>query len=110
MEVPANAEYSFIGDWHPNPAQPVTGLIGSANPSLYPARHKPAKSDTEAFVSRRSAHDKAKPQSGCISALASRKGCLRACYSIPSVIYPTATQDSSYNIIHHRQRACFWLP
>jgi len=59
MEVPADAEYSFTGEWHRDPAQPVTVLIGSANPSLHPARHKPAKSDTEAFVRCRSGHDKA---------------------------------------------------
>ncbi len=40
-----------------------------------------AKSDTEVFVRCRSGHDKAKPQSGRISALAGREGRLRACYS-----------------------------
>ncbi|EHT97642.1 hypothetical protein [Pantoea stewartii] len=59
MEVPANAEYGFTGEWHRSPAQPVTLLIGSTNPSLRPARLKPAKSDTEAFVRCRSGHDKA---------------------------------------------------
>jgi len=59
MEAPAEGEYSSVRDWRRSPAQPVTFLIGSANPSLRPARPKPAKSDTEAFVRCRSGHDKA---------------------------------------------------
>jgi len=59
MEVPANAEYSFTGEWHRDPAQPVTVLIGSANPSLRPVRLKSAKRDTEASVRCRSGHGKA---------------------------------------------------
>jgi len=80
MEAPAGVEYGAVSEWRRSPAQPVTFLIGSANPSLRPARPKPAKRDTEASVRCRSGHDKAKPQSGRISALAGREGRLRACY------------------------------
>ncbi|MDL4915032.1 MAG: hypothetical protein QRY16_14915 [Enterobacterales bacterium endosymbiont of Blomia tropicalis] len=59
MEAPAGVEYGSVSEWRRGPAQPVTVLISSANPPLHPARHKPAKSDTEAFVRRRSGHDKA---------------------------------------------------
>lgn len=79
MEAPAGVEYGTVSEWRRSPAQPVTSLIGSTNPSFPPARPKPAKSDTEAAVRRRSGHDKAKPPSGRISALAGREGRLRAC-------------------------------
>ncbi|ELG3277747.1 hypothetical protein RN004_003849 [Salmonella enterica] len=81
IEAPADGEYGTVSEWRRSPAQPVTLLIGSTNPFLPPARPKPAKSDTEAFVRCRSGHDKAKPQSGRISALAGREGRLRACYT-----------------------------
>jgi hypothetical protein len=84
MEVPADAEYSFPGEWRRDPAQPVTVLTGSASPSCCPVRHKPAKNDTEASVRCRSGHDKAKPQSGRISALAGHQGRLQACCFSPS--------------------------
>ncbi|HGV1180035.1 TPA: hypothetical protein ACNBZU_004597 [Escherichia coli] len=100
MEAPADGEYGSVRDWRRSPAQPVTVLIGSANPSLPPARPKPAKSDTEASVRCRSGHDKAKPQSGRISALAGRQGRLRACYSILPAKQLTATQMFSYIIQH----------
>ena len=79
MEAPAGIEYGTVSEWRRSPAQPVTLLTGFTNPSFPPARPKPAKSDTEAFVRRRSGHDKAKPLSGRISALAGRQGRLRAC-------------------------------
>ena len=79
MEAPAGVEYGSVSEWRRSPAQPVTLLTGSTNPSLPPARPKPAESNTEAFVRRRSGHDKAQPQSGRISALAGRQGRLRAC-------------------------------
>lgn len=81
MEAPAGVEYGSVSEWRRSPAEPVTLLTGSTNPSLPPARRKPAQSDTEAFVRRRSGHGKAKPQSGRISALAGRQGRLRARYS-----------------------------
>ena len=59
MEAPAGIEYGTVSEWRRSPAQPVTLLIGSTNPSLRPARPKPTKSDTEASVRRRSGHDKA---------------------------------------------------
>lgn len=105
MKAPAGAEYDTVGEWRRSPAQPVTLLIGSTNPSLRPARPKPAKSDTEACVRCRSGHDKAKPQSGRISALAGREGRLRACYSILSATLLTTTENPSYNI-HHKKRCC----
>lgn len=79
MEAPAGVEYGSVSEWRRSPAEPVTLLTGSTNPSLPPARPKPAESNIEAFVRRRSGHDKAKPQSGRISALAGREGRLRAC-------------------------------
>ena len=79
MEAPAGIEYGTVSEWRRSPAQPVTLLIGSSNPSLPPARLKPAESNAEAFVRRRSGPDKALPQSGRISALAGREGRLRAC-------------------------------
>ncbi|EAR6896739.1 hypothetical protein CSN29_19995 [Salmonella enterica subsp. diarizonae] len=54
MEAPADGEYGSVRDWCRSPAQPVTKLIGSTNPSLHTARPKPAKSDIEACVRRRS--------------------------------------------------------
>ena len=54
MEVPADAEYGTVSEWHRSPAQPVTFLIGSANPFLRPARPKTTKSDTEVCVRCRS--------------------------------------------------------
>ncbi|MFC7506175.1 hypothetical protein ACFQUX_00270 [Pantoea stewartii] len=59
MEAPEGVEYGTIAEWRRSPAQPVTLLTGYTNPSLRPARLKPAKSDTEAFVRCRSGHDKA---------------------------------------------------
>jgi len=59
MEAPAESEYGTAGEWRRSPAEPVTLLTGSTNPSLPPARPKPAQSETEAFVRRRSGHDKA---------------------------------------------------
>ena len=59
MEAPAGIEYGTVSEWRRSPAQPVTLLIGSTNPSLRPARPKPAKNDTEASVRGRSGHDKA---------------------------------------------------
>lgn len=100
MEAPAGIEYGTVSEWRRSPAQPVTVLIGSTNPSLRPARLKPAESNTEAFVRRRSGHDKAKPPSGRISALAGREGRLRACHSNSPATPLTATQKSSYNIHH----------
>ncbi len=47
-----------------------------------PAKQKSAKSDSVASIRCRSGHDKAKPQSGRISALAGRKGRLRACIGV----------------------------
>ncbi|MBM5557645.1 hypothetical protein ELP33_23780 [Klebsiella quasipneumoniae] len=40
------------------------------------------------------------PQSGRISALAGRKGRLRACTQHPTATPPAATTKSSYNIRH----------
>jgi len=59
MEAPAGVEYETVVKWRRSPAQPVTLLTGSTNPSLRPAGLKPAKSDTEAFMRCRSGHDKA---------------------------------------------------
>ena len=59
MEAPAGVEYGSVSEWRRSPAEPVTLLIGSTNPSLRPARPKPAKNDTEASVRGRSGHDKA---------------------------------------------------
>lgn len=70
IEAPAVTENDAAGGWRRRPAQPVIALIDSTNPPLCPARLKPAKSDTEALVRRRSGHDKVEPQSGRISALA----------------------------------------
>jgi hypothetical protein len=64
MEVPADAEYSFPGEWRRDPAQPVTVVTGSASLCCRPARHKPAKNDTEASVRCRSGHDKAEAAVG----------------------------------------------
>lgn len=61
MEAPAGVEYGTVSEWRRSPAQPVTLLIGYINPSLPPGRPKPAESNIEAFVRRRSGHDKAKP-------------------------------------------------
>lgn len=53
---------------------------------------KPAYRRTKATVRRRSGHDKAKPQSGRISASAGREGRLRACSLYPEARLLTATQ------------------
>lgn len=79
IEAPEGIEYGTVSEWRRSPAQPVTLLIDSTNPSLSPVRPKPAQSDTEACVRCRSGPDKAKPKSGRISALAGRQGRLRAC-------------------------------
>lgn len=79
MEAPAGVEYGSVSEWRRGPAEPVTLLTGFTNPSLRPARPKPAKSDAEACLRRRSGHDEALPKSGRISALAGRQGRLRAC-------------------------------
>jgi len=63
---------------------------GSSSP--LPARPYGRTAHTGRFVRLRSGHDKAKPQSGRISALAGREGRLRACYSILSAKRLTATQ------------------
>jgi len=59
MEAPAGVEYGSVSEWRRSPAEPVTLLTGFTNPALRPARPKPAKSDTEAAVRRRSGPGKA---------------------------------------------------
>lgn len=93
MEAPAGVEYGTVSEWRRSPAQPVISLTGFTNQPLLPVRLKPAKSDTVMVVRCRSGHDKAKPQSGRISALAGRKGRLRACYAILPATSLTATQN-----------------
>ncbi|ENY2914295.1 hypothetical protein ACFW8K_004431 [Salmonella enterica] len=38
MEAPAGTKYGTIVKWRRSPAQPVTLLTGSTNPSLRPAK------------------------------------------------------------------------
>lgn len=100
MEAPADVEYDTVSEWRRSPAQPVTVLIGSTNPSLPPARPKSTESDTEAFVRRRSGHGKAVAAVVAYLRVSGPLGPLTGVYSTPPATPLTATQNPSYNIHH----------